>query len=55
MVRPTAAALALMLLVTGTALGADGGKLPFTRDHDAGLQQARETGKPIFLFFTSDG
>lgn len=42
-----------LLLVAGTAL-AGGGKIQWGTDHDKALAEAKTTGKPIMMFFTSD-
>ena len=44
-------ALLALLLVPAHA---GGGKLSWVKDYDAGLKQARETGKPAMVYFTAD-
>lgn len=53
MSRKTITAMALVLLV-GAAVAGGGGKLPFLTDHDAGLSEAKQSGKPTFIYFTAD-
>ena len=45
--------LALGLFLSTPALADDGigGKLPWTRDYEAGRSEARMTGQPIALYF----
>ena len=33
----------------------DGGKIPWIKDPKAGFKEAKKSGKPMMLFFTSDG
>jgi hypothetical protein len=33
----------------------DGGKLRWERDPDKGIERAQMSGRPIMLYFTSDG
>ena len=46
-------AVLLLLLASSTAL-AGGGTLPFVKDHDQGLAEAKRTGKAAFIYFTAD-
>jgi len=41
--------------MAGAAAAQDGGKLPWKKDPQAALAEARKTGKPTFMFFTSEG
>ena len=54
MSRKCLAAAALVGLLLVPAIADDGGKLPFGKDYDAGLETAKTTGKPILVYFTAD-
>jgi hypothetical protein len=51
----TIVALAAVLGLTAPALGQDGGKIPWNKDPQAAIAQAKKTGKPMMMFFTSEG
>ncbi len=53
MPRKAITAMALVLLIGGAAV-AGAGKLPFLTDYDAGLKEAKQTGKPAFVYFSAD-
>ena len=48
-------ALATTLVLAGAAQAQDGGKIPWNHDTAAALKEARKSGKPMLMFFTSDG
>ncbi len=48
-------AVAAVVAMAGAAAAQDGGKLPWKKDPQAALAEARKTGKPTFMFFTSEG
>lgn len=44
------------LAAGGSAFAGDkGGKLPWKKDLAAGLKEAKQSGKPLAAYFTSDG
>lgn len=45
---------ALLLTFVGCSTK-DGGKLHWERDPDKGIERAQATGRPMLLYFTSDG
>jgi hypothetical protein len=47
--------LAFTLGLAGIAAAQDGGKLPWNRDPKAAQDEAKKTGKPMMMFFTSLG
>jgi hypothetical protein len=51
----TMLALATTLLLAGTLEAQDGGKIPWNHDVKAAMKEARKSGKPMLMFFTSDG
>jgi len=56
MVRATMAfAFALLLGAAGCGKTKDGGDLRWERDPAKGLELAHFVGKPLLLYFTSDG
>jgi hypothetical protein len=46
-----------VLLMAGAALAGGGGKIKWEdgRKHDALLAEAKQTGKPVMLYFTGEG
>ena len=47
--------MALMSLVAlVTACSAPTGNISWIKNYDTGLQQAKDQGKPIMIFFTAD-
>jgi len=48
------AALAALAVAGGTALSGDGGKISWGKDHAKALAEAKESGKPLLIFFTAD-
>lgn len=47
--------VALMLIVSLVAPLQDGGKLPWNKDVKGAMAQAKKAGKPMLMFFTSEG
>lgn len=45
----------LVLLAMGTAMAGDGGKVPWKKDVPGALAEAKQSGKPMMLYFTSEG
>ena len=54
MVKPMLA-LATTLFLAGALHAQDGGKIPWNHDTKAAMKEARKSGKPMLMFFTSDG
>jgi hypothetical protein len=54
MVKPMLA-LATTLFLAGALHAQDGGKIPWNHDTKAAMKEARRSGKPMLMFFTSDG
>lgn len=50
----TLLALAAAVLA-GTASAQDGGKIPWNKDPQAAIKEAKKSGRPMMFFFTSDG
>ncbi len=48
-------AVSLLLLSAPVALADHRGKIPWERDFEKAATQARMTGKPVMLYFTSPG
>ena len=46
---------ALVSALAGGAVAQDGGKIPWNHDPQAGFKEAKKSGKPMMLFFTSEG
>jgi hypothetical protein len=53
MSRPALALAAAVLASTASAQ--DGGKIPWNKDPQAALKEAKKTGRPMMMFFTSEG
>ena len=51
----TLLALAATALFASDALAQDGGKIPWNKDPAAAMKAAKTSGKPMMMFFTSDG
>jgi type IV secretory pathway TrbD component len=51
----TMLALATTLFLAGALHAQDGGKIPWNHDVAAAMKEARKSGKPMLMFFTSDG
>ena len=45
---------ALLLAISTPLFAGGGGKMPFVRDVEKGMQQAKMSGKPMLLYFTAD-
>ena len=54
MFAKTTTAVILALLVLAATAEGGAGNLSFTSDHDAGLKEAKATGRPAFVYFTAD-
>ena len=48
-------AIGMIAIVGILALAQDSGKISWVKDYDQGLKEAKESGKPIMLYFTMDG
>ncbi len=48
-------ALVAGVLFAGEALAGGGGKVPWIKDPEAAMKAAKSSGKPMMLYFTSDG
>ena len=46
---------AFVALFATSAVASDGGKVPWNHDPAAAFKEAKKSGKPMMLFFTSDG
>jgi len=55
--RTTLLSVAAVALMAGAALAGGGGKIKWEdgRKHDALLAEAKQTGKPVVLYFTGEG
>ena len=51
----TMLAFAAAVVLAGPALAQDGGKIPWNHDPAAAIKAAKQTGKPMMMFFTSLG
>ncbi len=51
----TLMALAASAVFAGSALAQDGGKIPWNHDPAAAMKEAKKSGKPMMMFFTSLG
>jgi hypothetical protein len=51
----TLLAAALFGAMAGAAAAQDGGKIPWNHDPKAAFKEAKKSGKPMMLFFTSFG
>ncbi len=47
--------MAFLVLGASTAFAGGGGELPFTKDYEKGMAEAKQKGKPFILYFTADG
>jgi len=47
--------IAVLALSSWVHAGDKGGKLPWKKDLTAGLREAKQSGKPLTAYFTSDG
>ncbi|MEM7235038.1 MAG: hypothetical protein AAF517_22865 [Planctomycetota bacterium] len=45
---------ALLLTISTPLLAGGGGKMPFVKDVEKGMQMAKMSGKPMMLYFTAD-
>jgi hypothetical protein len=52
--RPLLTAVAA-LVACGPAVADEGGKLPWKKDPAAAIKEAAKDGKPMMLYFTSEG
>ncbi len=46
--------VASWLVFAGVAFAGDGGKLPFSKDYQAGMKEAAGSGMPFVLYFTAE-
>jgi len=48
-------AMALAGAMSAAAVAQDGGKVPWNHDPQAAMKEAKKSGKPMMMFFTSLG
>ena len=48
-------AFALVGAMSAVAVAQDGGKIPWNHDPEAAIKEAKKSGKPMMMFFTSLG
>ena len=51
----TILSMTAVAVLAGTAAAQDGGKIPWNHDPAAAMKEARRSGKPMMMFFTSLG
>ena len=51
----TLLAVALVGAMSAAAVAQDGGKIPWNHDPQAAMKEAKKSGKPMMMFFTSLG